>query len=150
MNNVAPLKFGMGAPVRRKEDKALVTGAGHFTDDYTPEGTLRAYVLRSTMAHARIKRRRPRCGAQAMPGVRLILTGADVARRRTGCPARARSGRSTAPTRRCPPHPLLVGDVVRHVGDPIAFIVADDLEQAQGGGRGDRGRLRAARRSSST
>ena len=60
MNDTAPIKFGMGAPVRRKEDKALVTGTGHFTDDYTPEGTLRAYVVRSTMAHAKITRRRPR------------------------------------------------------------------------------------------
>ena len=48
--NVAPMKFGMGANPRRKEDKALITGAGRFTDDYTPEGTLRAWVLRSTMA----------------------------------------------------------------------------------------------------
>ena len=54
MNNAAPPKYGMGARVRRMEDKALVTGAGRFTDDYTPEGTLRAVVLRSTTAHAKI------------------------------------------------------------------------------------------------
>ena len=54
--------------------------------------------------------------------------------------------RSTAPTRRCRRIRCSVGDIVRHVGDPIAFIVADDLEQARAGGGGDRGRLRAARR----
>jgi carbon-monoxide dehydrogenase large subunit len=52
MNNVAPRKYGMGAAVRRKEDRSLLIGAGRFTDDYTPEGTLRAHVLRSTTAHA--------------------------------------------------------------------------------------------------
>ena len=75
--NVAPMKFGMGANPRRKEDKALITGAGRFTDDYTPEGTLRAWVLRSTMAHARIKVG-DLADARALPGVRLILTAADV------------------------------------------------------------------------
>ena len=48
------MKFGMGANVRRKEDKALVMGAGRFVDDFTPPGCLRAYVLRSCMAHAKI------------------------------------------------------------------------------------------------
>ena len=78
MNDTAPIKYGMGAPVRRKEDKALVTGTGRFTDDYTPEGTLRAFVLRSTMGHARITVG-DLAAARAMPGVRLILSGADVA-----------------------------------------------------------------------
>ena len=77
MNNVAPVKFGMGAPVRRKEDKALITGAGRFVDDYTPVGTLRAYVLRATMAHARIKLG-DLTAAKEVPGVRLVMTGTDV------------------------------------------------------------------------
>ena len=56
MNNARSAQIRHGCPrPSRTEDKALVTGAGHFTDDYTPEGTLRAYVLRSSMAHARIK-----------------------------------------------------------------------------------------------
>ena len=94
----APPKFGMGAPVRRKEDKALVTGAGRFTDDYRAGGRLHAYVLRSAMAHARLK-----LGgldeARAMPGVRLILTARRSRRRSAGCRARARSARSTARSR---------------------------------------------------
>ena len=70
MNNIAPPKFGLGAPVRRKEDKALVTGTGRFTDDFQPEAVLHAFVLRSTMAHAKVTL----SGvdeARAMPGVRL-------------------------------------------------------------------------------
>src|SRR5579871_5391861 len=127
--NVAPLKFGMGANIRRKEDKALVTGAGRFVDDFAPEGTLRAYVLRSTMAFARIKLG-DLADVRAMPGVRLILTAADLAGvNGLPCKGKVRQVDGTHP--KFPPHPILVGDVVRHVGDPIAFIVADDVEQAR-------------------
>lgn len=129
MNNVAPLKFGMGAPVRRKEDKALLLGAGRFTDDHTPEGTLHAYVLRSTMAHARIK-----LGdlsvAREMPGVRLIMTSADIAGL-GGLPCKGKVRQVDGTHPKFPFHPLLCSDTVRHVGDPIVFIVADTLEQAK-------------------
>ena len=60
MNDTAPIKYGMGAPVRRKEDKALVTGAGRFTDDYTPEGTLRAYRAPLDHGAREDQARRPR------------------------------------------------------------------------------------------
>jgi carbon-monoxide dehydrogenase large subunit len=127
--NAAPMKFGMGANARRKEDKALLIGAGRFVDDYTPEGTLRAYVLRASMAHARI-----RVGdlsqARAMPGVRLILTADDLAGV-SGLPCKGKVRQVDGTHPKFPPHPILVGDVVRHVGDPIAFIVADELEQAR-------------------
>ena len=129
MNNAAPPKFGMGARVRRKEDKALITGAGRFTDDYTPAGTLRAVVLRSTMAHANITLDGLE-EAGAMPGVRLILTHADLAGI-GGLPCKGNITQVDGSHPKFPPHPLLVGDIVRHVGDPIAFIVADDLEQAR-------------------
>src|SRR3990172_8758725 len=78
MDIPAPLKFGMGASARRKEDKAFITGAGRYVDDFSPEGVLRAHVLRSSMAHARIGLGNLEA-ARAMPGVRLILTGADMA-----------------------------------------------------------------------
>jgi carbon-monoxide dehydrogenase large subunit len=129
MNDTAPIKYGMGAPVRRKEDKALVTGAGYFTDDYTPAGTLRAYVVRSTMAHAKIA-----VGgldaARAMPGVALILTGADVADI-PGLPCKGNIRQVDGTHPKMPKHPLLCLDIVRHVGDPIAFVVAGTLDQAR-------------------
>src|SRR5437660_3270634 len=127
--NVAPMKYGMGANIRRTEDKALITGAGRFVDDYTPAGTLRAYVLRSTMAHARITVG-DLSAAKAMPGVRLILTAADV-QGLGGLPCKGKVRQVDGTYPKFPPHPILVGDVVRHVGDPIAFIVADELEQAK-------------------
>lgn len=132
MNNSAPMKFGMGARVRRMEDKSLITGAGRFTDDYAPPGMLRAVVVRSAMAHAKIS-----VGgvddARAMPGVRLILTSADVARY-GGLPQKGGFKQVDGSGINKPKHPLLVGDVVRHVGDPIAFVVADTLEQAKAAG----------------
>ncbi|MCX5515194.1 carbon monoxide dehydrogenase [Kaistia algarum] len=125
----APRKFGMGAPVRRKEDRALITGRGFFTGDYTPPGTLHAVVVRSMMAHADI-----RVGgvetARAAPGVRLVLTGADVADYQ-GPPAKAIAPSAVGPKAKAPRRPLLVADRVRHVGDPIAFIVADTVDAAK-------------------
>jgi carbon-monoxide dehydrogenase large subunit len=128
MNDVAPLKFGMGAPVRRKEDKALITGAGRFTDDYTPAGTLRAYVFRSSVAHARFKI--DVAAARDVPGVHLVLTAEDIPELK-GLPCKAKTKFLDGRTAAHPPHPILAIGTVRHVGDPIAFIVADDLDTAK-------------------
>lgn len=73
-----PMKFGFGQPVLRKEDDALIRGAGRYVGDVTPEGTLHAVVLRSPHAHARF-RIADVAAARALPGVRLILTGEDLA-----------------------------------------------------------------------
>jgi carbon-monoxide dehydrogenase large subunit len=72
------MKFGFGKPMTRKEDDALTRGAGHYVADYAPRGTLHAVVLRLPHAHARF------CianvsKARALPGVALVITGADVA-----------------------------------------------------------------------
>lgn len=128
MIDSAPKKYGMGAPARRKEDRALVTGAGRFTDDYEPEGALRAYVVRSSMAHARIKVANT-AGAMSLPGVHLVMTAADL-EGIGGLPCNCTPRRADGSVAEIPLHPLLAGDVVRHVGDPIAFVVADDLEKA--------------------
>jgi carbon-monoxide dehydrogenase large subunit len=118
----------MGAPVRRKEDKALIMGTGRFVDDHTPDGTLRAFVLRSSVAHARFTLGNL-SAAKAMPGVHLILTGADTAHLGglpCKIPTKYLDGRKAA----VPTHPILARDIVRHVGDPIAFVVADDIDTA--------------------
>jgi carbon-monoxide dehydrogenase large subunit len=128
MNELAPRKYGMGANVRRKEDPALITGAGRFVDDYTPEGTLRAYVLHSTMAHARVTL--DAAAAREMPGVRLLLTGADV-KDYGGLPCKIHMNNLDGSKMPHPFHPILVQDVTRHVGEPMAFVVADTLEQAK-------------------
>ena len=129
MNNVARRKFGMGAPVRRKEDRALITGRGCFVDDVAPEGTLHAYVLRSAMAHARI-RLGDLSEVAALPGVRLILTHADLDGI-GGLPCKIELRQTDGTHQKSPHHPLLAKDTVRHVGEPIAFVVADDIESAK-------------------
>ena len=128
MNIAAPKKFGMGARVRRMEDKALLLGQGRFTDDHDPPGTLRAVVLRSAMAHADITvDAEP---ARAMPGVRLVMTGADIAGYGdVPCKGTVVQADGSRPPK--PPRPMLNADRVRHVGDPIAFVVADTVEQAR-------------------
>ncbi|MBN9020838.1 MAG: xanthine dehydrogenase family protein molybdopterin-binding subunit, partial [Rhizobiales bacterium] len=118
MNDTAPMKFGMGARPRRKEDKTLVTGTGRFTDDYAPPGCLRAYVVRSSMAHARIKLG-DLAAARAMPGVALIMTAADI-EGVNGLPCKIKLLQIDGTYQKNPKHPLLCGDMVRHVGDPIA------------------------------
>jgi carbon-monoxide dehydrogenase large subunit len=128
MSDSAPKKYGLGAPTRRKEDRELVTGAGRFTDDYEPEGMLRGYVLRSSMAHARIKVANT-AGAKSLPGVHLVMTAADL-EGIGGLPCNCSPRRADGSPAVVPPRPLLTGDVVRHVGDPIAFVVADDIEKA--------------------
>src|SRR5882672_3179266 len=127
MNVSAPPKFGMGASPRRIEDGSLIRGLGRYTADVTPAGTLAAYVLRSTVAHARIK-----VGdlgaARAAPGVRLVWVAADVSDL-DSMPSLAHG--PTKDKFEAPFYPVLCGDVVRHVGDAIAFIVADDLDSAK-------------------
>ena len=77
MNVSAPLKFGMGASPLRIEDGSLIRGEGRYTTDVTPPGALTAYVLRSTVAHAKIKVG-DLSAARSAPGVRLVWTASDV------------------------------------------------------------------------
>jgi carbon-monoxide dehydrogenase large subunit len=128
MNVSTPPKFGMGASPRRLEDGSLIRGKGHYTDDYAPEGTLSAYVLRSTVAHARIAIG-DLAAARAAPGVHLVWTAADVSDL-GDMPALAQGPVKDGPAA-VPPYPVLCTDTVRHVGDAIAFIVADDIEAAK-------------------
>lgn len=121
-------QFGMGQPVRRVEDPRLLTGRGRYTDDIAIPDQGYGVVLRSPHAHARITTL-DTTAARALPGVRTILTAADLAD--VGplpCPITLsnRDGSKMAK----PPRPVLANGVVRHVGDPVAFIVADSLDIA--------------------
>jgi aerobic carbon-monoxide dehydrogenase large subunit len=124
-----PLKFGVGQPVRRVEDKRFVTGAGRYTADILPERTLHAVVLRSPHAHASF-RFTDLATARAMKGVKLILTHAEVAHLGDlPCKGLIQTidGSPVKPT----PHPVLPKDTVRHVGEAVAFVVADSVERAR-------------------
>jgi len=124
-----PMKFGIGQPVRRVEDARLVTGHGRYTDDVQPEGVLHAVVLRSPHAHARFNVT-DTDAARAIRGVRLILTADDIAHLGdVPCQAALPNGDGTkTPVKDIP---VLARGEVKHVGDAVAFIVADNVEIAR-------------------
>jgi carbon-monoxide dehydrogenase large subunit len=130
-----PLKFGIGAAVKRVEDDALVTGRGAFVDDVavrraarSGDGVLTAVVLRSTMAHARFTLGGV-AEARALPGVAIVLTAEDIADLGP-LPCDAAIPNADGSPLVVPPRPLLNLTTVRHVGDPIAFIAAETPDQA--------------------
>src|SRR5580700_1231920 len=121
----------IGDRVRREEDFRLLTGRGRYVEDVPAIGAAHGYVLRSPHAHARIvsidfER------AKAAPGVLSVLTSADLRRRGLGTlrPLVPRRKGDSSPAFVCP-QPLLAQDRVRYVGDPVAFIVAENLNQAK-------------------
>ena len=120
-----PLKFGIGQSVVRKEDDPLLRGRGRYVADTAVRGTLHAVMLRSPHAHAGF--RIDAAKARAMPGVRLVLTGADTADLGP-LPCTVAFPNATVDV---PPYPILPRDEVRHVGDAIAFVVADTLDRAK-------------------
>src|SRR5262249_55648323 len=124
-------KFGTGQPVTRKEDDALLRGAGRYVADHAPAGCLHAVVLRSPHAHARFHAT-DAAKARAMPGVALVLTGTDTAVLGT-LPCQ---GEVPGCTIDVPPYPILARDEVRHVGDAVAFVVADTLDRARDAAEG--------------
>jgi aerobic carbon-monoxide dehydrogenase large subunit len=120
------MKFGFGQPLTRKEDDALVRGAGCYVADVAPAATLHAMVLRSPHAHARFSIHELD-RVRAMPGVRLVLTGADVAE----LGPLPTPGVLPGVDIKIPVYPILAKDVARHVGDAVAFVVADSLAAAK-------------------
>ena len=122
-------KFGLGASVLRLEDDRLLRGAGQYTDDESRPNMLHAAVVRSPHASARFTITEIEA-AKAAPGVHLVLTHADVAELGDipclGKPAMADGNAFAARNA-----PVLCKDVVRHVGDAVAFIVADTAMQAR-------------------
>jgi carbon-monoxide dehydrogenase large subunit len=122
------MKFGISQSITRKEDAPLLRGAGRYVADVTPPGTLHAVVLRSPHAHAHF-RITDADKARALPGVRLVLTARDPAVAALGpMPCVAMPPGHTVDV---PPYPVLARDQVMHVGDAVAFVVADTIEQAK-------------------
>jgi len=122
---MAPIKFGVGQSVLRKEDDALIRGKGRYTDDHAPPATAHALMLRSPHAHASFT---IDAGvARALPGVLAILTADDV-KDLGGLPClfNLPNNPFTAPD-----YPILASGEVRHVGDAVAFVVADTPAHAR-------------------
>ena len=124
-------KYGIGQSVRRVEDARFLTGRGRYLDDIALPRQCHGVVLLSTHAHADITRIDTNVAA-SMPGVVCVLTGADVEADGIGAfptiyIADERGGPPGFRTLR----PLLVRDRVRCVGDRVAFVVAETVQQAR-------------------
>jgi aerobic carbon-monoxide dehydrogenase large subunit len=125
------MKFSIGQPVRRHEDLRLVAGQGRYTDDIVLPRMTHAFVLRSPEAHAHIKRVEV-AAARGMPGVLFVASGEDVHAAGLGdvpctVPLINRDGTPRHDT----PRPALAIGKVRHVGQPVALVVAETLTAAR-------------------
>ncbi|HEV2303101.1 MAG TPA: xanthine dehydrogenase family protein, partial [Stellaceae bacterium] len=124
-------KYRIGEAVRREEDLRLLKGEGRYVEDVEAPYAARGHVLRSPHAHARI-RALDASPARAARGVLAVLTGEDLRRRglgalRPGVPRRKRDGSPAFVA----PQPILAQGVVRYVGEPVAFVVAESLAAAK-------------------
>lgn len=124
-------KFGKSQPVTRVEDVRFLTGHGRYVDDIAPDGALRAYVFRSPVAHGEITTLDV-SAARAADGVHLVVTSEDLqaAGIDTGM-ASALIGNRDGTQGANPKRPVLAEGRVRYVGEPVAVVVADTLEQAR-------------------
>lgn len=124
-------KFGKSQSVKRVEDVRFLTGHGHYVDDIAPAGALVGYVFRSPVAHAEITSLNVE-EARAAEGVALVLTAKDliaagVKNDLVGATVKNRDGSEGA----SPQRPLLAEKRVRFVGEAVAMIFAETLEQAR-------------------
>ncbi|HYN40101.1 MAG TPA: xanthine dehydrogenase family protein molybdopterin-binding subunit [Rhodospirillales bacterium] len=124
-------RFGLSQPVRRSEDHRFLTGSGRYTADISLPGQAYAMVLRSPHAHA-VLRHIDAAAALALPGVRAVVTAADLAADglstiRCAVPVKGPVGQPMP----SPGRPLLARDRVRFVGEPVAFVVAESVAAAQ-------------------
>src|SRR5436190_19880339 len=121
--------FAIGQPVPRKEDGKLLRGEGRYTDDINLPNQAHAFILRSTIAHGRIKSINT-AAAKTMKGVLGVYTGADLKQYGTlqsALPFKSKDGTDL----KKPPRAALPTDKVRFVGDPIVCVVAQTLAQAK-------------------
>ena len=121
----------IGESVLRKEDYRFLTGAGNYTDDIDLPLMSHAVFVRSPHAHARVLKV-DISKALKSPGVVSVLTGADVAEAKiNGLPCGWLITSTDGQPMKEPPHPILALDKVRYVGDHVAMVVAETLEQAK-------------------
>jgi carbon-monoxide dehydrogenase large subunit len=119
----------IGRSLRRLEDHRFLTGRGRYVEDIDLPGQLHAVVLRSPHGHAAIDHIDAAAG-RAMPGVRGVFTAADLDADGIG-PLPCIAQVATAGPMVAPPRHALARQRVRHVGDPVAFVVAETRDQAR-------------------
>lgn len=120
----------IGESVRRKEDVRFLTGVGNYTDDINVHGQTFAVFVRSPHAHATINSI-DTAAAAAMPGVVRIFTGKDIEGQMGGLPCGWLITDTDGQPMKEPPHPVLAQGKARYVGDHVAMVVAETLQQAK-------------------
>ncbi len=121
----------IGQAVKRVEDKRFLTGKGRYTDDIVLPNMTYAKIVRSPYAHAKINSV-DISAAKMYPGVVEVFTGKDIADSGiAGVPCGWQVDFKNGDTMKEPPHPLLVADKVRHVGDAVAVVIAETKEIAR-------------------
>ena len=121
----------VGARIERKEDKKFLTGKGRYTADITLLNQTYAYFVRSPHARAKITKV-DHSKAMKAPGVIDVFTGDCVIKDKIGgliCGWKIVS--QDGKDMKCPPHPVLAKDSVNFVGDHVAVVIAETLEQAK-------------------
>ena len=126
-----PLKFGSRPPRTRHEDQRLLTGGGRYTDDVHWEGEAHGYFFRAPYSHARVLELDVSAAREA-EGVLAVYTFEDLKKADYGpfpfsLPVKNADGSDPF----VPDHYGLVDDKIRHVGDAVAFVVAETREAAQ-------------------
>jgi len=127
--HTTPSSYSIGEPVLRTEDPRLLRGEGRYTDDISLPGQAHAVIVRSQVGHGTIRGIETEA-ARTMPGVLAVYTAVDFSDyggMASGLPFKSRDGSDM----KKPARPALAGDKVRFVGDPIACVVAETLEQAR-------------------
>jgi carbon-monoxide dehydrogenase large subunit len=123
-------KFGIGQPVPRLEDPRFITGRGRYVDDIDMPLQCHGVLVMSPHAHARIKSI-DTAAAKAAPGVLAVLTGADVEADKIGSLVPVMPEDMGGPKGYRTLRPILSSGKVRAVGDRVAFVVAETLQQAR-------------------
>ena len=116
----------VGSPIERIEDLRLLKGRGQYVDDLSPEGLLHAAILRSAVAHGRI-RAIDAAAARARPGVVAVITAAEIGDSVPTIPLR----QEPLPALLQYQQPVIAHRKVRYVGEPLAVVVAQSAALAE-------------------
>ena len=133
MTDLSEAKTGgpaIGQAMTRVEDARLLQGQGQFAADLRRDHMLYAVIVRSAVAHGRL-RGIDRANAAKMPGVRAILTADDVVRGSSGAVPKIPMRQDKKVTVDPFLQPVIARDEVRYVGEPLAVVLAETLAQAQ-------------------
>ena len=125
VDRTRPANSFVGSPIERIEDLRFLRGKGRYVDDVSPAGLLYAVILRSPVAHGRI-RGIDRTSALARPGARAVITATDIGNVPT-IPLR----QEQLAAFKLFEQPVIAVDKVRYVGEPVAVVVADTAAGAE-------------------